>query len=88
MRHAGHPCPASTVLTEPPGELHGNLFRRVGADVVTVQSDPSRIELLEWFAGALGEVNVMRDLGVAAVARRAAAELRSPTVSPRSPWRV
>ena len=40
--------------------------------------DPSRIELLEWFAGALGEVNVMRDLGVAAVARRAAAEPRMP----------
>ena len=72
MRHAGHPCSASTVLTEPPGELHGNLFRRVGADVLTAQSDSSRIELLEWFAGALGEVDVIRDLGMAAAARRAA----------------
>lgn len=78
MRHAGHPCSASTVLAEPPGELHGNLFRRVGADVLTVQSDPNRIELVEWFAAALGEVHVMRDLGMAAVAMRAAAEQRMP----------
>ena len=78
MRHASHPCPASTVLTEPPGELHGNLFQRAGADVLTVQPDPGRIELLESFAGVLGEVNLMRDLGVASVARRAAAELRMP----------
>ena len=78
MRHASHPCPASTVLTEPPGELHGNLFQRAGADVLTVQPDPGRVELLESFAGVLGEVNLMRDLGVASVARRAAAELRMP----------
>src|SRR5262252_9847326 len=78
MRNASHPCPASTVLTEPPGELHGNLFERAGADVLTVQPDPGRLELLEPFAGVLGEVNHMRDLGVASVARRAASELRIP----------
>ena len=78
MRHTSHPCPASTVLTEPPGELHGNLFERAGADVLTVQPDPGRLELLEPFAGVLGEVNHMRDLGVASVARRAAGELRMP----------
>jgi len=78
MRNASHPCPASTVLTEPPGELHGNLFERAGADVLTIQPDPGRPELLEPFAGVLGEVNHMRDLGVAAMARRAAGELRMP----------
>jgi AraC family transcriptional regulator len=78
MRHASHPCPASTVLTEPPGEPHGNLFERAGADVLTVQPDPDRLELLEPFAGVLREVNHMRDLGVASVARRAASELRIP----------
>jgi len=78
MRHTSHPCPASTVLTEPPGEPHGNLFERAGADVLTVQPDPGRLDLLEPFAGVLGEVNHMRDLGVASVARRAANELRIP----------
>lgn len=78
MRGASRPCPASTVLTEPPGELHGNQFERAGADVLTVQPDPARAELLEPFAGVLSEVNHMRDLGVASVARRAAGELRTP----------
>ena len=78
MRHASHPCPASTCITEPPGEPHGNLFERTGADVLTVQPDPGRLDLLEPFAGVLGEVNHMRDLGVASVARRAASELRMP----------
>src|SRR6202007_3172363 len=76
MRHASHPCPASTVLTEPPGEPHGNLFERAGADVLTVQPDPGRLDLVEPFAGVLGEVNHMHDLGVASLARRAAGELR------------
>ncbi len=78
MRHASHPCPASTFITEPPGEPHGNLFERAGADVLTVQPDPGRLDLLEPFSGVLGEVNHMRDLGVATVARRAASELRMP----------
>lgn len=78
MRQASRPCPAATVLTEPPGELHGNLFERAGAEVLTVQPDPARLALLEPFAGVLGEVNHMRDLMVAAVARRAASELGAP----------
>jgi AraC family transcriptional regulator len=78
MRGASHPCPPSTVLTEPAGELHGNQFERAGADVLTVQPDPARAELLEPFGDVLGEVNHMRDLGVASVARRAAGELRMP----------
>jgi AraC family transcriptional regulator len=78
MRHASHPCPASTMLTEPPGEPHGNLFERAGADVLTVQPDPGRLDLTEPFAGILGEVNHTRDLGVASVARRAASELGLP----------
>jgi len=78
MRGASRPCPAATVITEPPGEPHGNQFERAGADVLTVQPDPARADLLEPFAGVLGEVNHMRDLGVASVARRAAGELRTP----------
>ena len=78
MRNASRACPVSTLLTEPPGELHGNLIDRAGADVLTVQPDPGRRALLEPLAGVLGQVNHMRDLGVASVARRAAAELRMP----------
>jgi AraC family transcriptional regulator len=78
MRSSSHPCPAASVLTEPPGEPHGNLFERAGADVLTVQPDPARLELLEPFAALLGEVNHMRDLVVTALARRVADELRAP----------
>src|ERR1700745_4096860 len=75
MRSTSHPCPAATVLTEPAGELHGNLFERAGAEVLTVQPDPARLQLLEPLSGVLGEVNRIRDLSIAAVARRAAGEL-------------
>ena len=78
MRHSSHPCPSATTLTEPPGELHGNLFERAGAEVLTIQPDPGRLELLEPFAGVLREVSHMRDLAVASLARRAARELRTP----------
>ena len=78
MRSSSHPCPAASVLTEPAGEPHGNLFERAGADVLTVQPDPARLELLEPFAGVLGEVNHGRDLVVTALARRVADELRAP----------
>ena len=78
MRSSSHPCPAASVLTEPPGEPHGNLFERAGADVLTVQPDPARLELLEPFAGVLGEVNHVRDLVVTALARRVARELQAP----------
>jgi AraC family transcriptional regulator len=78
MRGASRPCPVATMITEPPGEPHGNQFELAGADVLTVQPDPGRAELLEPFAGVLGEVNHVRDLGVASMARRAAGELRVP----------
>lgn len=78
MRHGSQSCPAATMLTEPPGEPHGNVFDRAGADVLTVQPDPARLELLEPFAGVLSDVGQLRDPGVAAVARRAAGELRAP----------
>ncbi|HEY1004477.1 MAG TPA: AraC family transcriptional regulator [Streptosporangiaceae bacterium] len=78
MRSSSHPCPVASVLTELPGEPHGNLFERAGADVLTVQPDPARLELLEPFAGLLGEVNHQRDLVATALARRVADELRAP----------
>jgi AraC family transcriptional regulator len=78
MRSSSHPCPAASVLTEPPGEPHGNLFERAGADVLTIQPDPARLELLEPFAGVLGEVNHVRDLVVTTLARRVAGELQAP----------
>jgi AraC family transcriptional regulator len=78
MRSTSRPCPAATVLTEPAGEPHGNLFERAGADVLTVQPDPARLELLEPLACVLGEVNHMRDVMVATIARRAADELGAP----------
>ena len=42
--------PAGHHLTEPPGEVHGNQFEQAGADVLTIQPDPDRLELLEPFA--------------------------------------
>jgi AraC family transcriptional regulator len=51
---------------------------RAGADVLTVQPDPARLELLEPFAGLLGEVNHQRDVVATALARRVADELRAP----------
>jgi AraC family transcriptional regulator len=78
VRRSSRPCPAGTVLTEPPGEPHGNLFERAGARVLTIQPDPGQLELLEPFGGVLGEVNHLRDPAVAAVARQAAGELLSP----------
>jgi AraC family transcriptional regulator len=78
MRSTSHPCPQASVLTEPAGEPHGNLFERAGAGVLTIQPDPGRHELLEPFGRVLNEVSHMRDLGVAALARRAAGELRDP----------
>jgi AraC family transcriptional regulator len=78
MRHSSHPCPQATTLTEPPGEVHGNQFEGTGADVLTIQPDPCRLELLEPFAGVLREVSHMRDPAVALLARRAARELRTP----------
>ena len=68
----------ATLLTEPPGEPHGNVMHRTGADVLTIQPDPGRHDLLGPFAAVLGEVNHLRDAGVAAIARRAAGELRAP----------
>jgi AraC family transcriptional regulator len=78
MRGGSHPCPQASVLTEPAGEPHGNLFERAGAAVLTVQPDPDRHDLLEPFARVLGEVSHDRDLGAAALARRAAGELSEP----------
>ena len=78
MRTTSHPCPAATVLTEPAGELHGNRFERAGAEVLTVQPDPARAELLEPLSGVLGEINHIRDRAIAAVAGRAAGELAAP----------
>ena len=88
MRHASHPCPVATSLTEPPGEPHGNVFEEAGADVLTIQPDPDRLELLEPFAGVLGEVNHLRDPVVASVAGAPQANCACPTASPRSPWRA
>ena len=73
-----HPCPAATLLTEPAGELHGNRFEHAGAEVLTVQPDPERAELLEPLSGVLGEVNHIRDRSIAAVASRAAGEVVAP----------
>ena len=78
MRHSSHPCPLATTITEPPGEAHGNQFEQAGADVLTIQPDPERLELLEPFADVIGEVNYLRDPVVASLASRAARELRVP----------
>src|SRR5258708_11981767 len=45
MRGASRPCPVSTMITEPPGEPHGNQFELAGADVLTAPPDPAPAEL-------------------------------------------
>jgi AraC family transcriptional regulator len=70
-----HGCQVGSVVTEPAGEPHGNVFARTGATVLVVQPDPDQVELLEPFAGLLGQIGYERDAFVAGLAQRAVSEL-------------
>ena len=72
-----HSCPTGTLIIEPAGEDHGNLFERAGAQVLVVQPDPTQVERLEPFVGPLQQPGRFRDPIATSIARRAAVELRS-----------
>jgi AraC family transcriptional regulator len=78
-----HSCPIGSIVTEPAGEPHGNVFARTGATVLVIQPDPDQGELLEPFSGLLGQIGYQRDSFVAGLAQRAASELSaSDAVAP------
>jgi AraC family transcriptional regulator len=76
-RGRSHPCPASTVLMEPAGELHGNRFDAAGADVLIVQPGPEIGDLLRPLLRVIERGGQLLDPTVAAVASLAAFELRA-----------
>jgi AraC family transcriptional regulator len=67
-------CRPATLLVEPAGDRHSNHFAEA-ADVVVVQPDPRRAELLQPCARLLGSVQCFREPVVALLARRLAREL-------------
>src|SRR5581483_6066044 len=75
IRSSTRTCPPGTVRTEPAGEPHGNLFGSEGAQVLVVQPDPVRGELLEPLSGLLQQAHHLRDFTVTSLARKAVAEL-------------
>src|SRR6476659_2071899 len=75
IRNTTQPCRPGTVRTEPAGEPHGNLFGTAGAQVLVVQPDPARQELLEPLTRLLAQVHHLRDPTVTSLARKAVAEL-------------
>jgi AraC family transcriptional regulator len=70
-------CDAASVWTEPAEERHSNRIGTRGARVVVIMPDTRDQDLLRPCVGLLEAVNHRRDGGVASVARRMAAELRS-----------
>jgi AraC family transcriptional regulator len=77
IRNTAQPCLPGTVRTEPAGEPHGNVFGPAGAQVLVVQPDPARQELLEPLTRLLAQVHHLRDTTVTSLARKAVAELET-----------
>jgi AraC family transcriptional regulator len=71
-----HWSQASMVLTEPAGERHDNRFGSSGAEIVVVQPDAARSELLRPFDGLLTTINHFADTRIALLARRLSIELK------------
>jgi AraC family transcriptional regulator len=67
-------CRTSTLLVEPAGERHSNHFESP-ADVLVIQPDTGRGELLQPCLPLVGAVHCFRDGGVGLLARRLSAEL-------------
>jgi AraC family transcriptional regulator len=78
MRGRSHWSQASMVLTEPVGERHDNRFGSSGAEVVVVQPDTARSDLLRPFDGLLSSINHFADTRLALLARRLSVELKHP----------
>lgn len=68
----------SMLLTEPAGERHDNLFGSSGAQVLVVQPDGNRAELLQPFARLLDSINHFADLRIGQLADRLRLEIERP----------
>lgn len=73
-----HHCLPGCVQVEPPETRHTNAFHDAGARVLVVEPDLRQAELFEPCGRFLLESACFDDWGVAALARRVAAELSSP----------
>jgi AraC family transcriptional regulator len=71
-------CTPATVWVEPTGEPHANFIGRDGARVVVLQPNPAHEMMFEPFEGFLTVPKGLHHGGVAADARRIAAEIAFP----------
>jgi AraC family transcriptional regulator len=71
-------CPPAAAFTEPAGETHTNRIGPKGCNVVVIQPDPNRDELLRPFAALLGRPSHRHHAGLAERAARLARELAEP----------
>jgi AraC family transcriptional regulator len=69
-----HACSPATLLVEPAGERHSNHFGRA-TDVLVLQPDPSRGDVLRPCQRLLATARSFQDVSVAPLARRLASEL-------------
>lgn len=76
MRGRSYWSQAPMVLTEPAGERHDNRFGSSGAEIVVVQPDSARSDLLRPFEGLLTTINHFADTRMAILARRLSVELK------------
>ena len=66
------------VSTEPAAERHSNVFGTGGAQVLVVQPDGRRLELLRPFSGVLDSINDFADSHILVLARRLSIEIARP----------
>jgi AraC family transcriptional regulator len=78
MRGRSHWSTPGMVLTEPAGERHSNSFGTAGAQVLVVQPDGRRLELLRPFEGFLDSINHFADSHLLLLARRLSTEIARP----------
>ncbi|HYN07225.1 MAG TPA: AraC family transcriptional regulator [Vicinamibacterales bacterium] len=78
MRGRSHWSTPGMVLTEPAGERHSNAFGTAGAQVLVVQPDGRRLELLRPFTGFLDSINHFADGHIMLLARRLSIEIARP----------
>jgi AraC family transcriptional regulator len=71
-------CFPTSIFTEPAGETHANYMGPSGAHVVVVQPDPGCADLLQPFAGILGQAAQCHHAGLTERAARLTRELDSP----------
>ena len=71
-------CTRASVWVEPTAEPHANFISREGARVVVLQPNPAHVTLFEPFSSYLDVPSGQHHAGVAADARRIAAEIAAP----------